>query len=352
MAEKMRIRLFGLAMNGEFTKWDNLMSSDISWNDLIYDLSEGVLSFRLNAISHALPSPNNLRRWGYKSHGRCPLCHAKCATSAHILSNCYVALIQNRYTWRHDNVLKGIHKHFVGIVRKANRQNASPRKKKIAQNFIKKGTNPKPRKKQKLSILHTDSPTDWHITFDFNNNSTISPEASVDTLQRPDIVIHSVSKKRIIWFENTVPLERNIIDAQLRKTRRYAKLKTALSLKGWSVEDFTIEVGALGFIAKSFDFALRQLGFGKTQKKFIRKVASKLSLRSSNYIWCNRFSPHFIKPKLTPEPKSHTFPPLKLKPLNRTPFCPTTKPPKINYTQKKTTDHNPPAHKYLTQKEK
>ena len=135
MAEKMRIRLFGLAMNGEFTKWDNLMSSDISWNDLIYDLSEGVLSFRMNAISHALPSPNNLRRWGYKSHGRCPLCHAKCATSAHILSNCYVALIQNRYTWRHDNVLKGIHKHFVGIVRKANRQNASPRKKKNSPKF-------------------------------------------------------------------------------------------------------------------------------------------------------------------------------------------------------------------------
>ena len=134
----MRIRLFGLAMNGEFTKWDNLMSSDISWNDLIYDLSEGVLSFRMNAISHALPSPNNLRRWGYKSHGRCPLCHAKCATSAHILSNCYVALIQNRYTWRHDNVLKGIHKHFVGIVRKANRQNASPRKKKQPKILLKK----------------------------------------------------------------------------------------------------------------------------------------------------------------------------------------------------------------------
>ena len=108
-AEKMRIRLFGLCMNGEFTKWDNLMSSDITWNDLIYDLSEGVLSFRLNAISNALPCPNNLRRWGFKSHGRCPLCNAKCATGAHILSNCYTALIQGRYTWRHDNVLKAIH---------------------------------------------------------------------------------------------------------------------------------------------------------------------------------------------------------------------------------------------------
>ena len=218
----------------------------------------------MNVISKALPSPNNLRRWGFKSHGRCPLCNAKCATAAHILSNCYVALIQNRYTWRHDNVLKGIHKHLVGIVRKANRENASPRKKIKAQNFIKKGTNPKPRKKHNPSILHTDFPTDWHVNFDFNNNATIPPETSVFTLQRPDIVIFSLSKKRIIWLENTVPLERNIVDAQLRKTARYAKLKTALKLKGWTVEDFTIEIGALRFIAKSFDFGLKRFVVGKT----------------------------------------------------------------------------------------
>merc|ERR1711994_655259 len=344
---------------------DSLMSSDISWNDLIYELSEGVLSFRMNAISNALPSTNNLRRWGFKSHGRRPLCNAKCATAAHILNNCYVALIQNRYTWRHDNVLKGIHKHLVGIVRKANRENASPRKKIKAQNFIKKGTNPKPRKKQKLSI-HTDFPTDWQVNFDFNNNATIPPETSVLTLQRPDIVIFSVSKKRIIWLENTVPLERNIVDAQLRKIARYAKLKTALKLKGWTVEDFTIEIGALGFIAKSFDFALRRLGFGKTQRKYIRKVAGKLSLKSSFNIWCNRFSSDFIKPKLTPEPKSHTFPPIKQKnfsqtsppskqtKLKRTPFCPRIDPPsniKPISTPIKITNpnRNPlPEHKYFT----
>ena len=176
----MRRKLYNLCMNGEITTWENIMSSDITWNDLIYDLSEGVLSFRINAISHALPSPNNLRRWGYKSHGKCPLCNAKCATTARILSNCYVALIQDRCTWRHDNVLKGIHKHLVGIVRKANQQNASPRKK-TAQHFVKQGSNPKSSQKHKLSILHTESPTDWQISFDFDNNRTIPPETSVAT---------------------------------------------------------------------------------------------------------------------------------------------------------------------------
>ena len=60
----------------------------------------------------------------------------------------------------------------------------------------------------------------------------------MDTLSRPDIVIYSVSKKRLIWLENIVPLERNIIDANLRKVTRYANLKTNLKLRGWTGHDF------------------------------------------------------------------------------------------------------------------
>ena len=93
------------------------MSSDISWYDMIHDIPEDVLSFRLNAISKALPSPSNLHRWGVKKEGKCHLCNKQKATAAHILSNCYVALTQDRYTWRHDNVLIAIHKDLIGLVR-------------------------------------------------------------------------------------------------------------------------------------------------------------------------------------------------------------------------------------------
>ena len=234
-------------------------------------------------------------------------------------------------------MIKAIHKHIVGIVRKANRQNATPCKKKkifkTAQHFVIQGANPKPRKKSKQSILHIESPTDWHINFDFNHNRTIPSETQIDTNLRPDIVIYSVSKKRLIWLENTVPLERNIVDAQLRKKRRYANLKTNLKLKGWTVRDFTIEIGALGFIAKSFDYALRQLGFGSTQRKFIRKTAAKISLRSSFYIWTNRFSHNFSKPRLVAEPKSNSFPPLNRQPVYEAAATPPRSPP----TKKKNT---------------
>ena len=321
----MRIRLFNLCMNGELTTWDNIMASDLSWNDLIYDISEDVLSFRLNAMSHALPCPNNLRRWGFKCQGKCPLCSKKCATAAHILSNCYIALMQGRYTWRHDNVLKGIHKDLVGLVQRTNRTNASQGRRPEPY-FIKQGTTPRSSKRNMSSILHTKRPTDWQITFDFNNNRTIPPETNVITNQRLDIVIWSVSTKRIIWAEETVPLERNIVAAALRKTSRYANLKTSLLLKGWSVEDFTYEIGALGFIAKSFDHLLRKLGFKSAQRKFIRKRAGKLSLCSSYYIWTNRHNTNFIRPKLVTEPKAHTFP-IPSPNKKRTPFCPPPTPP-------------------------
>ena len=89
-----------------------------------------------------------------------------------------------------------------------------------------------------------------------------------------------MATKTLLWFEETVPLERNVVQAALRKQARYASLKSALQLKGWSVHDFTFEIGALGFISKSFNYMLNKLGFSSQQKKFLRKRAAKIALRS------------------------------------------------------------------------
>jgi len=307
-ADKMRIRLLDLCKNGNFTTWDNIMSSDITWKDMIYDLSENVVSFRINAISNCLPSPSNLHRWGIKSEGSCSLCNKRRATAAHILSHCYVALKQDRYTWRHDNVLAVIHKDLVGIVNKANSTNKRINIKGPTLVFVKEGNKSTKVPKRSHSILTKYGALDWRINFDFRNNATIPSESKVDTLQRPDIVIYSISKKIIIWFEETIPLERNIVDAALRKEARYASLKTNLKLNGWSVHDFTFEIGALGFIAKSFNRMLITLGLPPNQRKFVRKRASKMALRSSFYIWSNRFNSAFISPKLVTIPLQCSFP--------------------------------------------
>ncbi|NQX92870.1 MAG: hypothetical protein HRT74_12235, partial [Flavobacteriales bacterium] len=304
--DKMRVRLLSLCKNGNFTSWENLMASDISWNDMIYELSENVLSFKINAISNCLPSPSNLHRWGLKSEGACSLCNKRRATAAHILSNCFVALVQNRYTWRHDNVLIGIHKDLVGIIQRANRLGLIANS--LSDNFVKEGKSIPRKSKNCHSIFMKYGASDWRINFDFHSNPTIPPETLVDTRQRPDIVIFSISKKVLIWFEETVPLERNCADAAIRKEARYSSLKADLMLKDWKVHDFTYEVGALGFIAKTFNSMLGHLGVPSGQRKHIRNRASKLALRSSFFIWSNRFSHTFTPPKLTSSPASTSFP--------------------------------------------
>ena len=133
---------------------------------MIHDLSESVLAFRINGISNSLPSPSNLRTWGVKAEGRCALCNKRNATTAHILSNCYTALTQNRYTWRHDNVLISIHKDILGLIRNINRRNALRRNRPPLQRFVKQGEL-KSHRKSFTSILDVNNSCDWHVNFDF-----------------------------------------------------------------------------------------------------------------------------------------------------------------------------------------
>ena len=150
--------------------------------------------------------------------------------------------MQGRYTWRHDNVFVGIHKDLLGPVHKINRRNASRSHAPSRQiPFVKEGT-----KKSKAykcqSILEVNNSSNWHINFDFFGNPTIPGQSCVDTLLRPDIVIYSLASKTILWFEETVPLERNIAAAALKKKTRYAALRAELTVSGWKVHDFTYQI--------------------------------------------------------------------------------------------------------------
>ena len=126
-ADRMRIRLYNLCRGGNFLTWDNIMEHDLSWKEMIFDIPESVLSFKLNATAMTLPSLSNLRRWRIKRVGRCPICGKLTVTAAHVLSNCYVALHQGRYVLIHDNMLAAIETDVYGIVNHVNRANTKPR---------------------------------------------------------------------------------------------------------------------------------------------------------------------------------------------------------------------------------
>ena len=65
----------------------------------------GQLSFLLRASSDTLPTAVNLRRWHIQCGAKCTLCDSNRPTTAHILGGCPIALSQQRYTYRHNQVL-------------------------------------------------------------------------------------------------------------------------------------------------------------------------------------------------------------------------------------------------------
>ena len=65
----------------------------------------GQLSFLLWAASDTLPTAVNFRRWCVQSDVKYTLCDSTHPTTAHIQGGCPVALTQQRYTYRHDQVL-------------------------------------------------------------------------------------------------------------------------------------------------------------------------------------------------------------------------------------------------------
>ena len=72
------------------SKWlavgiDNMRRKDLTWNKMLYQCSDRLLKFLVNAIPNWLPTPDNLIRWQQKGDHKCGLCGKICAILAHIL---------------------------------------------------------------------------------------------------------------------------------------------------------------------------------------------------------------------------------------------------------------------------
>lgn len=283
-------------------KWDKIQSTNRDWSGQIFLMPPETLSFCLNQQAGTLPSPSNLRRWGAdRAAWNCPLCGKFGATAKHVLSNCYVALNQGRYTWRHDEILAILAKHLFGLVKTANR--ATPRSHPtpaIAKSFVRAGTRTTSQRSKYKHRTLLEQATDWIVLIDGIPKRTVFPQCTgVDSSLRPDIIIFSPSKKIMIWAELTVPLEENVIDAEIRKTKRYLELAQSVRSKNWTVYPFTIEVGSIGWVADSTSKFIRSMGFNRQQSKWIKKQISLSASRSSFLIWCSRFNKKWVKAERT-----------------------------------------------------
>jgi len=112
--EKRLIILHKYEMQSSWLSWglDQMMASDNSWSTLLFQYSQRLLKFMVNAQLNTLPTPDNLRRWNLSKDSVCGLCAEKLVTLSHVLAGCpWVRTVENklqredRFTWRHNNVL-------------------------------------------------------------------------------------------------------------------------------------------------------------------------------------------------------------------------------------------------------
>ena len=211
---KWNNNLESLQVQRKFIDIINLEDDTKLWNRIVDGLPKGQLSFLLRAGSDTLPTPTNLHRWKFRVSQVCPLCRQPSpCTTAHILSGCPTALLDGRFTWRHDSVLNQL------------------------QNNL---------------LLHLDC--SWAIFINIPGlrasdapPSTIPPNVVV-TPYRPDLV--AVKGQTLHLVELTVcgNTPSAMAAAHNRKANKleYLHLLSDIRRKGWIASYSTIEIGALG----------------------------------------------------------------------------------------------------------
>ena len=272
-----------LSVQGQWTKWQNYIASDLSWKTL-WATPPTLSRFCIGATYDTSPSPNNLFRWGLSSSKECFLCSSTSCTVAHILSGCYFSLKHGRYLYRHNSVLKEIVVALTDFLR----EKPAPVKSKVHKvKFVRPGyqqklkTSPTPR----TGILHLAD--DW-VCLDDLEEGLVFPHDIAISSQRPDIVLYSKNLRRVILLELTCPSEENFLVRNEGKVRRYASLKDLCESKGWICDLFAFEVGARGFCANTFPFTLRRLGLNNKSIKKLSQIVRDAALRASFWIWISR----------------------------------------------------------------
>ena len=151
-------------------------------------------SFCISSTYDTLPSPSNLKRWKLSTEASCLLCNKDTCSISHILGACEAALSQERFTFRHDNVLRTTISNIRSSIKNI-KSSVPTSKQPIKIKFVKKGTRVKNKSSSPCGILHQAS--DWVLLGDLDGTFSFPPHIAFTEL-RPDITIFSKKLKRVI----------------------------------------------------------------------------------------------------------------------------------------------------------
>ena len=177
--EQALLYLYNCAKQGQWLKWDYIMSLDSTWKQKLYAWNPNLLSFRINGIHDTLPTPANLHLWNKVKSPLCNICLKAKGTLHHILNNCEVALKQGRYTWRHDQVLVIFRNTILKAIK--DKIPLEPSKWIPFETSDKKKyqTGLPPSKFHKTNGILTTA-DDWEVTMDSDTEPTIFPSMIYD----------------------------------------------------------------------------------------------------------------------------------------------------------------------------
>ena len=179
-------------------------------------MSANVTSFCLASTYDTLPTPTNLKRWRVTTETMCTLCSKDVCTTTHILGACKISLLQGRYPFRHDSVLRqGIAalKTFISNIKEA-----VPICAKRSITFMKKGAKVPCQRSSPVGILYLA--LDWVLIADLNSNYFFPVHISFTQL-RHDITIFSNNLRKVILIELTCPCEENMKSWHSTKINKY-----------------------------------------------------------------------------------------------------------------------------------
>ena len=167
----------------------------------------------------------------------------------HVLNGCKVSLKQDRFTWRHDSIIKYIYDNI-------------------------------------------DSEK-YEVYADLDNcrvsESVTVPPHIIVTSHKPDLVIIDNQKSEIHIFELTVPFETNIETRHLEKSNKYSNLTTDIDIISPHLTCF--EVGSRGYLTPDNRKRLKTLQkFCKKSisHKQLMKEVSQIAISTSYYIFLTR----------------------------------------------------------------
>ncbi len=133
-------------------------------------------------------------------------------TLKHILVGCKTSLTQGRYTWRHNQVLKGL---AVTLESKRVTVNAMPLEAQTTfhqlTSFIREGEK-RSTNRSSPDLCPLNAAQDWEMRVDLSQRLTFPPENAAINL-RPDLVLWSKSCRHVFIVELTVPWEEAIDEA-------------------------------------------------------------------------------------------------------------------------------------------